>query len=127
MGPALKPYTDLPGFEAVVLEESFVLGIQATPGAVIFDVDLVLTPDHPAYTPPPSNERECFHVGRVRFVEVRRVVWEEQGAAPATDASGEIDFGHIDSLVWDNNIFRLEGDWGRMEVSAARAEVEIPA
>lgn len=52
---------------------------------------------------------------------------DEQGAPPATDASGEVDFGHIDSLVWDGNAFELEGDWGRMEVSAARAEVEISA
>lgn len=103
------------------------LAIEATPSVVAFDVDLALTRDHPAYSPPPSNQTECFRVGRVRFVEVLRLVWEEQGAAPATDASGEIDFGHIDSLVWDDNVFMLEGDWGRMELSAARAEVEIPA
>mgnify|MGYP000368437538 CR=1 FL=1 len=127
MGPAVKPYTDLPGFEALVLEESYVLGIQATPGALTFDVDLVLTPEHPAYAPPAADETECFRRGRVRFCEVHRLVWDQQGAPPATDASGEIDFGHIDSLVWDDGTFRLEGDWGRMEVSASRAEVDISA
>ena len=54
-------------------------------------------------------------------------MWGGQGAAPATDASGERDFGHIDSLVWEGDAFRLEGDWGRMEVSAERAELEISA
>ena len=103
------------------------LGIRATPGEVTFDVDLVLTPEHPAYTPPPPNETECGRVGRVRFVEVHELVWGGQGAAPATDASGERDFGHIDSLEWDGGTFRLEGDWGRMEVSAARAHVEVNA
>jgi hypothetical protein len=123
----LRPYTDLPGFEALVLEESYVLGVQATPGSVTFDIDLALTPEHPAYTPPPASETECFRVGRVRFVDVRELAWHGQGAVPATDASGERDFGHIDSLVWDDDTFKLEGDWGRMEVSAARVEVEIPA
>jgi hypothetical protein len=30
VGSSVKPYTDLPGFEALVLEESYVLGFQAT-------------------------------------------------------------------------------------------------
>jgi hypothetical protein len=120
----MRPYTDLAGFEALVLEESYVLGIRAIPGEVTFDVDLVLTPEHPAYTPPPANVTECFRIGRIRFVGVRELVWQRQEAIPATDASGERDFGHIDSLEWDGGTFKLEGDWGRMEVSAARAEVE---
>jgi hypothetical protein len=123
----VRPYTDLPGFEALVLEESYVLDIRATPGEVAFDVELVLTAEHPAYTPPPANETDCFRVGRVRFVEVRELVWREQGAVPATDASGERDYGHIDSLEWDSGTFRLEGDWGRMEVTATSVQVEIPA
>jgi hypothetical protein len=110
----VKPYTDLAGFEALVLEESYVLGIQATPGAVTFDVDFVLTPEHPAYAPSSTNETECFRVGRIRFLGVQRLLWEQQGAPPATDASGEIDFGHVDSFDWDGNNFRLEGDWDEL-------------
>jgi hypothetical protein len=121
----VKPYTDLAGFEALVLEESYVLGIQAIPGEVTFDVDLVLTIEHSAYARPPTNETECFRVGRIRFMGVQRLIWEQQGAPPATDASGETDFGHIDSFGWDDNTFRLEGDWGRMEVYAFRVQVEI--
>jgi hypothetical protein len=127
MGSAMKPYTDLPGFEAVVLEKSYVLGIQATAGTLTLDVDLALTPEHPVYAPPPATETDCFRRGRIRFVQVQRLVWDAQGAPPATDASGEVDFGHIHSLKWDGNAFKLEGDWGRIEVSAARAEVEVPA
>lgn len=123
----MRPYTDLPGFDALVLEESYVLAVQASPGEVTFDVELALTPKHPAYAPPPTDETECFRVGRIRFVDVRRLAWDHQGAPPAIGASGEIDFGHIDSLLWDENTFKLEGDWGRMEVSAARVEVEISA
>jgi hypothetical protein len=126
MGSSVKPYADLPGFEALVLEESYVLGIQASPGSLTLDVDLALMPEHPLYAPPPATETECFRTGRIRFIQVRRLVWDDQGAPPATDASGDADFGHIDSLVWDGNTFKLEGDWGRMEVCAARAEVEIP-
>jgi hypothetical protein len=121
----VRPYTDLDGFEAVVLEESYVFGIKAIPGAVTFKVEFALTPEHPAYAPPRSGETECFRTGRVRFINVERLVWEDQGAPPATDASGEIDYGHIDSFTWDGMTFKLEGDWGRMELTAAGVEVEV--
>lgn len=123
----MKAYTDLPGFEALVLEESYVLGIQAVPGSVTFEVDLVLTPQHTQYAPPPLTERECFRKGSVRFGGVQRLVWDRQGNPPATDATGEIDYGHINSLEWQEGTFRLEGDWGRMELSATHAEVIIAA
>lgn len=121
----MKPYTDLPAFEALILEESYVLGIEAAPSAVTFDVDLAIAPGHPDYAPPPAHETECFRRGRIRFVDVRDLVWRGQGARPATDASGDRDFGHIDSLVWSGDAFKLEGDWGFMEVSAGRIEVDV--
>jgi hypothetical protein len=121
----MRGYTDLPGLAEVVLEESFVLGIEARPGVVVFEIDFVLTPRHPDYAPPSSSERECFRPGTLRFVDVRRLVWDEQGRRPATDASGEIDYGHIDSFEWDDGRFVLEGDWGRADVAADRVEATI--
>jgi len=116
----MRPYTDLPGFEALVLEESFVLGIAATPGAVSFAIEFVLTPDHPAYSVPPEEENECYRRGELRFIGVRRLEWSDQGAPPATDATGEADFGHIDDMQWNGNTYTLSGDWGQMTVEAAQ-------
>lgn len=121
----MKPYTDIPGFGDLVLEESFVLGVCATPTRVTIDVELALTPDHPAYVPPPPDENEAYRRGQIRFLGVRRLAWEDQGARPATDATGEIDYGHIDGLRWDGETFELEGDWGRMSLEADSAEVDV--
>jgi hypothetical protein len=96
----MEPYTELPRLAEVVLEESYVLGIGAKPSEVIFEVDFVLTKAHPAYVPPPASARECFRNGRLRLVAVQRLLWDEQGARPATDATGERDYGHIDSFEW---------------------------
>jgi hypothetical protein len=115
----MRPYTDLHGFESIVLEESFVLGIQATPGAVEFRVDLVLARDHPDFRTPQPGDAECFRLGVVRFRDVQRVTWSSQGAQPASDATGDLDYGHIDSFVWDRELFELNGNWGAMEVVAA--------
>jgi hypothetical protein len=48
----------------------------------------------------------------------KSVAGEGQGRLPATDASGEEDYGHIDALHWDNGIFELEGAWGQIRVVA---------
>lgn len=122
---AVKPYTDIASFRDIVLEESFVLGISATPSCVTVDVEFALTPDHPAYAPPPPDENEAYRRGQIRFVGVRRLVWEDQGLAPATDATGEADYGHVDDLRWDDETFELEGEWGRMSLEADGVEVDV--
>lgn len=121
----MKPYTDVPGLTDIVLEESFVLGINATPTRLTVDVEFALTVGHPAYAPPPPHENEAYRRGQIRFLDVRRLLWEDQGARPATDATGEVDYGHIDDLRWDGRTFELEGDWGRMSLEAGSIEVDV--
>jgi hypothetical protein len=121
----MRTYVDLPGLHGILLEESYVLDIQARPGLVQFAMDLVLTPDHDAYRAPHSGEQYCFRRGTLRFSDVTQLSWAGQGAPPARDASGEVDFGNIDAMEWDESSYSLEGDWGRMEVLAGRAEVEL--
>jgi hypothetical protein len=121
----VKPYTEIPGFGEIVLEESYVLGICATPASLRIEGEFVLTPSHPGYSPPPADENECYVRGQIVFAGVRRLVWEEQGAAPATDASGEADYGHIDDLRWDGQLFELAGDWGRIDVTAAGVRLDL--
>lgn len=121
----MKPYTDIPGFAELVLEESFVLGISAVPTRVTIDVEFALTSGHPAYVPPPPHENEAYRRGQIRFVDVRRIEWADQGVRPATDATGEVDYGHIDDLRWEGETFELEGDWGRMTLEARSVEVDV--
>jgi hypothetical protein len=44
---------------------------------------------------------------------------------PATDAEGDIDFGHIDSFEWGRGKLALEGDWGDMTILADEVQVEF--
>jgi hypothetical protein len=118
-------YTDIAGLEAIVLEESYVLGVCAGPGTVALRVDFVLTAQHPDYAPPLPDETECFRRGRILFEGVRRLQWEGQGAPPATDATGEADYGHVDSFEWDEDTYRLGGDFGKLTVSASTVRVAI--
>jgi len=49
--------------------------------------------------------------------------WVAQGAPPATDATGEIDYGHIDPMTWGSGLYELQGYWGERRVRAPAARV----
>ncbi|HUP69041.1 MAG TPA: hypothetical protein VM142_04410 [Acidimicrobiales bacterium] len=119
-------YTSLPQLSGFLLEESYVLDIEARPSSVSFALDLVLTPEHPHYADPAPGEQHCFRRGHIEFLGVRRLLWTAQGAPPARDASGEVDYGNIDSFNFSDLGYELEGSWGRMElqVDEVRAVLE---
>lgn len=114
----MTAYTALPQLSGLLLEESYVLGIEARPTSVRFVLDLVLTREHPRYADPVPGEQYCFRRGHIEFVGVRRLLWTAQGAPPARDASGELDYGNIDLFNASEIGYELEGTWGRMEVQA---------
>ncbi|MDI9831348.1 hypothetical protein [Streptomyces sp. KAU_LT] len=111
------PYTSLPGFVGVSLEESYVLEIQATPGRLSITLDLMIGWAHPAHRDPLAGEVACFRKAVIEFSAVRELTWSRQGVVrPAVDASGERDWGGIDELRQLGAVHHLEGDWGAIEV-----------
>ncbi len=114
----MTAYTSHPQLSGFLLEESYVLDIQAGPSSVRFALDLVLTPEHPEYSDPASGEQYCYRRGRIEFLGVRRLRWTAQGAPPARDVSGELDYGNIDFFSYSDSGYELEGSWGRMELQA---------
>ena len=123
----MTSYEELEGFGGYVLEESYVLEVIARTGAVSFRLDVVLTEEHPEYVAPGPDEYLSYPDGHLEFGGVTDLEWTGQGAPPATDASGEIDYGHIDTMTWDSGLFELQGDWGAMRVWAASAQVVLDA
>ena len=49
--------------------------------------------------------------------------WVAQGAPAATNATGEIDYGHIDPMTWGSGLYELQGYWGERRVRAPAARV----
>jgi hypothetical protein len=121
----LKPYTALKGLEDIVLEESYVLAITATPSQVVFKVDFVLTTEHPRYQPNRPGEYECFRRGELRFQDIKILYWTGQGRPPAQDATGELDYGHIETFEWEPACYQFLGDWGYMQVTGGTVQVTI--
>lgn len=103
----------------VLLEESYVLAIDERDDAIEFSLDAVLTPSHPAYRPPAPNEKYCYRRGQLVVASVERPRVRRSGAPPATDATGERDFGNIDFLypvdADGRDMWAMGGDWGELE------------
>ncbi len=87
------------------------LHVDGDPSSLALGVEVVLTEDHPSYCPPGEGEQYCYRRGVVRFAGAREVEWKRVTMRPATDATGEPDFGHIDYLYEEGGRYFLGGDW----------------
>lgn len=109
----------------LVLENSYVLGITIQPYRVQFDMDFVLTPEHPKYASPSSGETECYRRGVMRICNFRSVAWRASNLKPSTDATGQQDYGCLDELVMDGRLVVLRGDWGEVEIIDGQLTVRL--
>jgi hypothetical protein len=109
----MKPYTELTVPADFLLEDSFVLRITAEPREVRFSLDIVLVPNHPVYHPPAAGEHHCHRRATLTFARGSGLSWQGQTIGPSSDASGELDYGNIDTFEWSGDSYHLTGDWGR--------------
>jgi hypothetical protein len=114
----MQIYTDLAILADFLLEDSFVLQITAEPREVRFSLDIVLVPSHPEYHPPEPGEHHCYRRATLTFFLVSELSWRDQTVGPSSDASGELDYGNIDTFEWSGDSYHLTGDWGTMVVRA---------
>jgi hypothetical protein len=113
----MKGYEQLSGFEHLYLEDSWVLAVGERANELRFDLEAVLTEDHPDWHPPKPDEVYAYKRLAVVFLKPREVTWvKRMTGPPAVDASGEVDYGNIDVFMWDGDLFDLQGDWGHVRV-----------
>jgi hypothetical protein len=111
-------YETIPGLENLYLEDSWVLGVYESDRSLTFDLDAVLTEQHPRWHPPTPGEQYAYCRLTLTFPAVRSIEWLDRGRPPATDASGEQDWGNIDTFVVENGVYEMEGDWGHVRIQA---------
>lgn len=120
-----QPYDTLPGMDAVYLEDSYVLDIAQDDHELRFDLELVLTPNHPEYRPPGRDEAHCYRRATLTFTGYREAVWADRTGAVFTDATGETDRGNIDTFTAEDDTYRLSGDWGAVTIHGGRYELRL--
>ena len=110
------PYAQLPGLEYIYLEDSYVLEIKECESRLVFLLEAVLTEQHPLYLLPVADERYCFRRAILEFPAVKRVIWIRKHFKPYRDSSEKVDYGNIDVFYAQDEAYRLEGDWGQVEI-----------
>lgn len=118
-------YWDIPGFEGLYLEDSWVLEIRPVEGTLTILADLVLRESHPAYRRPRPGERYCYREGLITFDDVTDLSWAERGRMPARDASGGEDLGSFDQFEVEDGSYLMAGDFGRIVVISKPPTVSL--
>ena len=113
-------YWQLKGLNHVCLEDSWVLAVRLAleepRQSVEFDLEVVLTKDHPGYVEPKEDQQHCYRSGKLVFPDVSGFSWSADKIQRSVDAAGETDFGNIDTLECGEDHYRLTGAWGELRV-----------
>ncbi|HEX5056817.1 MAG TPA: hypothetical protein VFX02_10000 [Gammaproteobacteria bacterium] len=126
----MRDWTAIRAFDGLDLTESFVLSWNRDQNALRFDVDFVLTEEHPAFRPPSAEEWACFRRGILEFPNARSVkgLPKMSEVRPAVDATVENDYGHFDSFIESSpKRFEVTGDFGTFLVESDEPTVVLHA
>jgi len=118
-------YWEIPGFEGLYLEDSWILEIRPGEGTLTISADLVLRESHPAYRGPRPGEQYCYRHGLITFEDVNKFSWTDRARMPATDASGEEDLGSFDQFEVEDGTYLLAGDFGQIVVTSKPPTVSL--
>jgi hypothetical protein len=123
--PQNVPYYEIPGFEEVFLEDSWVMDIQDHPSGVTFFLNAVLREKHPLYQPRLPGQQYCYRGAHLKFRNPSKVNWVRKTMSPAVDATREIDFGNIDMFYFFSGHYYLSGEWEELDVVSAAPTIEF--
>jgi hypothetical protein len=109
-------------FAAVDLTKSFVLSWEVESDALLIDIDLFLTPEHPFYETPRPREKVCIRAAVIEFPFCDRIESDHSAAntAPA-DMAEQLETGAIRGMrrLADGR-YELDGDFGTVLIEAER-------
>jgi len=121
----MKSYETMPNLSDVYLEDSYVLSIKEGDGYVDFDLEVVITHTHPDYSGPKPGEQYDYRRSHLRLHDATDVRWEGRRLRPARDASGELDYGSIDTMTFCGSSYRLTGSFGTLTLNASKVTLTL--
>ena len=109
-------YWQLPGFENIYLEDSYVLSINANTISIQILLEAVLTENHPLYTPALSGEQYCYRQMTVKFPHPQTYDLVLNNISAIADPDGSVDYGNIDDFFMADDKYYLRGEWGELTI-----------
>lgn len=109
-----------PALTGIYLEDSWVLAVTPADDGCEFRLEAVLTPEHPRYRPPAPGEQHCYEDATLTLTSASPISFQGSNRPPATDATGQRDWGNIDTFEpvdWEGrDAWLVQGDWGELTV-----------
>jgi len=121
----ITEYYELPGFDMIYLEDSYVLGLTVHLDHIEIQLDAVLREGHPDYLPPVAGEQYCYRKARILFTGFTNVTLSNINRNATIDIDGEADYGNIDQFRRLENEFLLSGAWGDFEIVGGKVEIAL--
>ncbi|WP_074819942.1 MULTISPECIES: hypothetical protein [Pseudomonas syringae group] len=118
-------YYKIPSLSNIYLEDSYVLAVLETKRSLVFELEAVLTEKHPEYKKPRVGEKYCYKRVSLNFINADSVEWINKSFIAFTDASGDFDYGNIDSLISCDDGYEVTGDWGRVVIRGQDIEIIV--
>lgn len=118
-------YSEILSLSNFYLEDSYVLSIDEVARSLIFELEAVLTKNHPQYEEPKNGEQYCYRKVLLRFFSADSIEWLDRLFIGFIDSTGDLDYGNIDSFVSDDGAYILSGDWGRVIIRGGEVEAVI--
>lgn len=114
----MSKYYEWESFKNLYLEDSFVLRIENSEKQIVFTVELVLSEEHPKYSPPNQGDQYCYKKATIIFGGLKSTEWIERNSQSFIDADNSKDFGNIDVFEQTPEGYHLSGDWGEVKIDS---------
>lgn len=113
--------------EGIDLSESFVLSWTATDARLVFQMEFALWPESSFYRKPRDGEWTCFRRGALVFDRITLVegLIKQEDVRGATDASGERDYGNVETFEEADDGVKLSGEFGEVGLRCGAWHLEF--
>ena len=122
-----KNYWEFKKFENFYFEDSYLLSFThfAELKRVEIDLDVILKEQHENFAPPTRDDQYCYKRGCLVFSGVNNVFWHRYIFFRTEDKNSEYDYGNIDTFIFLENQFQLNGDWGDVVITSEKVELKL--
>ena len=108
-------------FSAVDLTRSFVLSWHMESGALLIDVDIFLTPEHPFYEQPRPAEKVCIRPAIIEFPFCDAINRQGGAKGDPADVVADLKAGGFEGLLrHERGEYEISGEFGVVFVTAER-------
>jgi hypothetical protein len=122
----ITDWRQLREFADVDLTRSFILSWHIESDALLIDIDLFLTPEHPFYERPRPAEKVCIRPAYIEFPVCEELSSGGSTEGELVDIAGNLGPGAITGLRrLANARYEISGDFGTVFIDAERPLLKI--